>query len=54
MELNLSEVWENLPEFGYIQWFAIGTTSLFLVIWTLIIGIVILQFCGRRASQMLQ
>ena len=54
MEVDLKEVWENIPPFGFVQWFVVAVGSFFLLVWTAIIGIVILQICGRWAWRLLQ
>ena len=53
MDINFSEVWEAIPPFGIVQWFVVIFGSFFLILWTLIIGLVILQCCGRKAERLL-
>jgi hypothetical protein len=54
MDVNFNEVWEAIPPFGFVQWFAVVFGSLFLILWTVIIGFLILQYCGRSAERLLQ
>ena len=53
MDVNFNEVWEAIPPFGFVQWIVVVFGLVFLILWTVIIGIVILQYCGRRAEQLL-
>ena len=54
MDVCFSEVWEAIPPLGFMQWFVVVFTSFGLIIFTVIIGIVILQICGRSAKRLLQ
>ena len=54
MDVDLKEVWENIPPFGFVQWFVVVVGSFFLLLWALVIGFVILQICGRHAWRLLQ
>ena len=54
MDVDLKEVWENIPPFGVVQWFVFVVALCFLILWTLLIGFIILQICGRCAWRRLQ
>ena len=53
MDMDFNELWKDIPPFGFVQWFVVGFGSLFLILWTVIIGIVILQYCARIAGRLL-
>ena len=53
MAVNLLEAWSSLPPFGAVQWFALASFSVFAVVWIAVLGVIVMQCCGRRAWRML-
>lgn len=53
MEVDFNEAWQAIPPFGFVQWFVVIFGSFGLIAFTIILGIVILQFCGRIAERLL-